>query len=412
MASWFSKSPSDTEYVAEPPGDVAQLEAVGDTPPPEVITECVVGEIVEDSQPTSTSLAVVDGPTHSIALLSQAKNAIAEARTLDELKTIRDKAEAVRKYAEAAGLGLEIQNQAAEMKLRAERRAGAMLSKLKLHGGDRREETASDRVTLEEIGISKDQSSRWQLAASVPEKAFERFLEEAQQEQGEVTTAGLTKLARDLSAKKKKKDTSTEVAPVVEDCQMVPTISELIYRQKYACVYVDAPWPVSGEPSEDGDKALECFCTALSQQPIQELVEEHSHLHMWATDESLFAAKTVMEAWGFTFKGALICLNNLGRPGNYWVEAHEYLLLGVRGGLPLMERSMNSWMRACREPDGNSPDNIRRLIERVSPGPYLHLFGNKPISGWTVYSSMAGRDFSTHPVCEGEEADDAEAASS
>ena len=116
------------------------------------------------------------------------------------------------------------------MKLRAERRAGWMLSKLKLHGGDRREETAPDRVTLEEIGISKDQSSRWQLAASVPEKAFERFLEEAQQEQGEVTTAGLTKLARDLSAKKKKKDTSSEVAPVVEDCQMVPTISELIYR--------------------------------------------------------------------------------------------------------------------------------------------------------------------------------------
>ena len=167
----------------------------------------------------------------------------------------------------------------------------------------------------------------------------------------------------------------------------------------------------------DADKALQNFCIALSQQPIQELAEEHCHLHMWATDESLFAAKTVMEAWGFTFKGALICLNNLGRPGNYWVEAHEYLLLGVRGGLPLMERGINSWMRACREPDGNSPENIRRLIERVSPGPYLHLFGIKPISGWTVYSSMAGRDFSTNPVCEGpvcegEEADDAEAASS
>ena len=413
MASWFSKSPADTEYIAESAGDTVQLETVEATPPPsEIITECIVGEIADDSHPPSTSLAVVDGPTHSIALLSQARNAIAEARTLDELKNIRDKAEAVRKYAEAAGLGLEIQNQAAEMKLRAERRAGSMLSKLKLHGGDRREETATDRVTLEEIGISKDQSSRWQLAASVPEKAFERFLEEAQQEQGEVTTAGLTKLARDLSAKKKKKDISAEVAPVVEDCQMVPTISELIYQQKYACVYVDAPWPVSGEPSEDDGKGLKAFCIALSQQPIQELVEEHCHLHMWATDESLFAAKTVMETWGFAFKGALICLNNLGRPGNYWVEAHEYLLLGVRGGLPLMERGMNSWMRACREPDGNSPDNIRRLIERVSPGPYLHLFGTKPISGWTVYSSMAGRDFSTSPVCEEEEADDAEAASS
>ena len=84
MASWFSKSPSDSEYAAESTGDTAQLEAVENTPPPpEVLTECVVGEIVDESEPPSTSLAVVDGPTHSIALLSQARNAIAEARTLD-----------------------------------------------------------------------------------------------------------------------------------------------------------------------------------------------------------------------------------------------------------------------------------------------------------------------------------------
>lgn len=174
--------------------------------------------------------------------------------------------------------------------------------------------------------------------------------------------------------------------------------------RKFACVYADPPWMI-GEGNE-------LFVTAFSHLPIPSLVEDYCHLHMWATDDSLFAAKAVMEAWGFTFKGALICLNTLGRPGNYWVEAHEYLLLGVRGGLPLMERGMNSWMRACREPDGNSPDNIRRLIERVSPGPYLHLFGQKPISGWTVYSSMAGRDFSSYPVSAGMEADDAEAASS
>ena len=40
MASWFSKSPPDTEYAAESTSDTVQLEVVGDTPPPfEVTTE-------------------------------------------------------------------------------------------------------------------------------------------------------------------------------------------------------------------------------------------------------------------------------------------------------------------------------------------------------------------------------------
>ena len=58
---------------------------------------------------------------HELALLDQAGQALSEARSLDEIKTVRDKAEAVRKYAQSASLGLDVQNRAAEVKLRAER---------------------------------------------------------------------------------------------------------------------------------------------------------------------------------------------------------------------------------------------------------------------------------------------------
>ncbi|MCA9130427.1 MAG: hypothetical protein KDB22_25235, partial [Planctomycetales bacterium] len=52
----------------------------------------------------------------------------------------------------------------------------------------------------------------------------------------------------------------------------------------------------------------------------------------------------------------------------------------------LMERRLNSWMRAPRESDGNPSERIRKIVERVSPGPYLQVFGSKKASGWTVYS--------------------------
>ena len=70
-----------------------------------------------------------DGP-RELALLSKASRALAEVRTIDDIKAIRDKAEAARHYARSAALGLDVQNYAAEVKLRAERKAGALLSAL------------------------------------------------------------------------------------------------------------------------------------------------------------------------------------------------------------------------------------------------------------------------------------------
>jgi len=72
---------------------------------------------LEDATESSTALVWFD----------QARQALAHAKTLDEVKDIRDKAEALRLYTKQAGEGLEMQNWCAEIKLRAERRAGELL---------------------------------------------------------------------------------------------------------------------------------------------------------------------------------------------------------------------------------------------------------------------------------------------
>ena len=62
-----------------------------------------------------------------LTVLSEAHRALAQARTVEEVKIIRDKAEAARKYAQCAVLGLETQNRCAELKLHCERKAGRLL---------------------------------------------------------------------------------------------------------------------------------------------------------------------------------------------------------------------------------------------------------------------------------------------
>lgn len=62
--------------------------------------------------------------THALAILENAGRSLAQAKTLDEITSLRDKAEVARQYVKSATLGLQIQNLAAALKLRAERKAG------------------------------------------------------------------------------------------------------------------------------------------------------------------------------------------------------------------------------------------------------------------------------------------------
>jgi hypothetical protein len=137
-----------------------------------------------------------NNPQTHVIVLSEARRALDNACSLEEIHAIRDKAEAVRHYAQSAALGLELQNYAAEVKLRAERKAGQLLSKLKLWGGDRRSRLHGDTLKLEEVGLSRLQSSRWQLEGSVPEQVFEAYVVKARDEHKELTARGLIRLAK------------------------------------------------------------------------------------------------------------------------------------------------------------------------------------------------------------------------
>jgi hypothetical protein len=74
----------------------------------------------------------------------------------------RDKAEAVRVYA-AQAKDFEMEQWAAEIRLRAERRAGELLAEMK-ERGERvagRPEKVSRETTLSDLGVTRDQSSDW-----------------------------------------------------------------------------------------------------------------------------------------------------------------------------------------------------------------------------------------------------------
>lgn len=131
-----------------------------------------------------------------------AKNAILEAKNIDEIKDIRDKAEAFRAYAKQAGESLEVQNNIAEIKIRAERRAGEMLREMPKNEGNKFVRPSTDTIavfpTLKDLGISSDQSSNWQAIAGLPDDKLEEHIARVKASNEELTTVGLIRLARDV----------------------------------------------------------------------------------------------------------------------------------------------------------------------------------------------------------------------
>lgn len=120
------------------------------------------------------------------------------------MKDIRDKAEAMAAYARQAK-DQDLILWATEIKVRAERKAGEMLRESaargeragKAEGGKkaaaalhgRSHDATSYPPTLDDIVITKDQSSRWQQLASMSDDHFECAVATAKETAGQVTTA-------------------------------------------------------------------------------------------------------------------------------------------------------------------------------------------------------------------------------
>lgn len=103
--------------------------------------------------------------------------AIEECARIDEVKDFRDKAEAIKAYARQAK-NMEIERQAAEIRMRAERRWGQLYEPDKGGRPSGNRSSQSTGLTLNDMGVSKDQSALWQKAGKVSDEDVAEYVEQ------------------------------------------------------------------------------------------------------------------------------------------------------------------------------------------------------------------------------------------
>lgn len=162
---------------------------------------------------------------------------------------------------------------------------------------------------------------------------------------------------------------------------------------RFGAIYADPPWLYGNQGTRGatsnhyGGMSVE----EIAAMPVRDLAADNAHLHLWTTNAFLFDCKAIMEAWGFEYKSCFVWVKPQIGMGNYWRLAHEFLLLGVRGSCPFKDRSQISWLQEPRTKHSAKPESVRKLIELVSPGPFLELFGRRVAPGWTVWGNQIER---------------------
>jgi hypothetical protein len=259
----------------------------------------------------------------ALVRLSQAEQALDRARNLSDVKRIIDIAEAARVYSKAAKLGELAARHAEELKLKAQRKAGRLLSKLeKYRGGNRKPTSQVEKLrspyrnAIEEADVDRNAASRWQQLAAVPEKRFREYLATTGTE---ITTSGLLR-----EWKREREDALRQ-----RTRESIAQQSLEFPKGPYRVIVIDPPWRYDSQrgrgpyPDMDMDEIL-----AL---PVSALAHAHCVLWLWATNAFVREAFECLEAWGFAHKTILTWVKHRAGTGHWLRGQTEHCILAVRG---------------------------------------------------------------------------------
>jgi N6-adenosine-specific RNA methylase IME4 len=315
------------------------------------------------------------------------KSALAAAMTVDEVKDIRDKAEAMRAYARLAK-DTQLEIDAAQYRIRAERRLGEMMAaQPKARPGPKPEIGFSDNpISLREAGIDKSLANRARKMASIPEEAFESLLANVCER-----LSNRQRVSLDIAAMDKK-----ERRAVRE--RLLGGIQCALPTQKFGVILADPEWRFEPWSRETGmDRAVDnhyptSVTEVIAARDVASIAADDSVLFLWGTVPMLPQAFMVMGAWGFDYRSHFCWIKDRIGTGYWSRNNHELLLVGTRGKIPAPDPTTlsASAFEAPRGEHSAKPECVLEMIERWFPTlPKIELNARKARPGWVAWGNEA-----------------------
>jgi N6-adenosine-specific RNA methylase IME4 len=320
--------------------------------------------------------------------------ALSEAKRVDDVKIIKDKAVAMCAYARQVK-NPQLEADSWEIRKRAEDRLGelsAALDKAKVHVGRGRVRLPASgkpkAQVLKAAGISTSAANRYEKFNRLPKAEKERRIA-----RGRAAIEAGKSVADAIIAQGEKKERRAEREQAL--AQKIKALPEI----KVGVIVADPEWqwePWSRETGMDRAAAnhypTSCL-EVIKSRPVENIAAKDCVLFLWATGPMLPHALVVMAAWGFDYKAQYVWGKD--KPGTgYWNrEKHELLLIGTRGDVPCPApgTQWDSLIMAPRGEHSAKPECFLEMMEEYFPNlPKIELNRRgTPRPGWDAWGNEA-----------------------
>jgi N6-adenosine-specific RNA methylase IME4 len=312
--------------------------------------------------------------------------ALANARTVDEVKDIRDRAMAMATYARQAQ-NKTLYADAHEVRKRAERRVGEQMAEQfktigKNTGARGIGPIAGDLFphnqppTLAAAGVDKDLAKAARAAAAVPEHEFEQMLAESR----ERIVDEVDRLDRKILNAGRRARTKATAVTVPEG--------------KFSCIVIDPPWPMEKierdvRPNQVGFEYPTMSEDELADFDIGALAADDCHLFCWTTQRFLPMAMRLIEAWDFRY----VCEFVWHKPGGFQpVGLPQFnceFVLYARLGSPRFTstKGLSTCFEAPRREHSRKPDEFYQMVRRATGEPRIDVFSREQREGFAQYGN-------------------------
>lgn len=144
-----------------------------------------------------------------------------------------------------------------------------------------------------------------------------------------------------------------------------------------------------------GRRGAEGYYPVMSNEeiaalPVGEVAAPNAHLYLWVTNAFVDVAFSLARGWGFEPRTMLTWVKPGIGMGHYYRNNTEHVVFAVRGKLgDARHNCPTSFVASKSKIHSRKPEEFFKIVESMSPGPYLEMFARIPREGWEAWGNEA-----------------------